>query len=438
MESAPTDKKTSLLAGLKSFQVSQDELEDIAPHMEEPSFVDMTEHKGESYYFSGHAGVKVRIETKQGENTIERRRAGFIHMLETLTEYLATKGRRLGIDESFKNRVIQQSLDVVAAVVQNQVKWGDEQVKRRLETKYVFIATVYIELAGLLKSQQGECQLSLGISDLMKCYSHLRLCLGTLTKYLALARQILGRIEIDNIVNPVPQSVSASSQRTELMKQLFSKMLGCLVANQESTTRETLPKVELLFAVPLTKVISKAQKLLSRLLDLHKNKLDHIMAHRNAIQHSFALLYLLVGQLLSTSVEAPSLTGLLAHLQELLPHLSTLNYYSISSCIRMWKVQTLQVFRCWVKSGNYGSEKFLYMWVKQYPEEYQNALQDRYKATEVSIYEETAASNDSVVDSDEPDSKTCSPPEKIHFAQIFRLLLKSDTQTHLRTIGLLE
>lgn len=435
----PVEKKLSLLAGLRPMSPVQEEVDEPAPHLEDPTLVhEVTPHRG-SYYFSGHAGVKVKIETKLGEHAVERRRAAFVFMFDTLSEFLTRKGGRLGVDQAFKSKVLQQSLDVVTAVVQNQVPWGEPSEKRRLETKYVFVATVYLEMTDLLSSQQGECQIALGITDLIKCYSHLRISLGTLTKYLALVRQVLGKNDSQTEKHMCRQSSSAHNPRLDLIRQLFGKMLSTLVEDQECIGREHKPKLIITFSVPLNKLSGKASKLLSRLLELHEHALDQILVHRSPIQHAFALVYLIIVQLLSPSAEVPSLTSLLGYFQGLLPHLSTLNYYSVSSCIRMWKTKSLQLFRLWVKSGNYRHEKFLYLWVKQFPQEYLSALQEKCDSSDQSFLGETTAMATREPDEDlsVADSKICSPAEKAHFVQILRLLLKSESQTHLRTLGLL-
>lgn len=442
LSDAQVEKKPSLLAGLRPMSPVHEEPDDHAPHLEDPSLVhEAAPHRG-SYYFSGHAGLKVKIETKQGEHAVERRRAAFVSMFDTLAEFFARKGRHLGVDPAFRSKVLQQSLDVVTAVVQNQVSWGEPAENRRLETKYIFVATVYIEMTELLSSQQGECQIALGITDLIKCYSHLRLSLGTLTKYLALVRQVLGKNDISLEKYSLSPTNTLTTPRIELIRQLFCKMMNSLLEDQQSVSIDHKPVVSLAFSVPLIKISAKSSKLLNRILELHQQNLDHILVYRSPIQHAFALVYLVMTQLLSSSVEVPSLTALLGYFQKLLPHLSTLNYYSVSSCIRMWKNKSLQLFRLWIKSGQYGQEKFLYYWVQQFPQDYVSALQEKPDRSEESFFEDATATT--ALGLREPqdetlalESKSSSPAEKAHFGQIFKLLLKSESHVQLRTVGLI-
>ena len=117
-------------------------------------------------------------------------------MFDPFNEYLSKTGG-LRIDSSFKKQVLDLVIKVLAICHKDKSKWNefnfstaDSTSTKKLYVKYVFIAGLYLTLKSRVMEHDTGFLFEISIGSLLKCFSHLKLCVSSLAKYIALVKSV--------------------------------------------------------------------------------------------------------------------------------------------------------------------------------------------------------------------------------------------------------
>ena len=299
--------------------------------------------KSRGTFFSGKAKKLIRIEVGSIESSLESRRVKMSKMFDPLDDFLASKGR-LKTDEAFKKHVLQTALLVARSLLEApETSLFAKEGGGRVETKHLFLSCLHLCLKQFAASR-SDWLIELRLSDLLQCYSHLSVCLGTLSKCISSLKLHFAHLFQAN-----------SEDKMETFKSVFLRLANSVL---DSPGKLHLPVGE----SDQGGTKEKVRKCLSRFMELHKEKLKEVLLHRPAVQNAVAVLYFVL------NVMSPRLrlSDLLSQLVEKHSHLATVDYFAVWACSRIWRIATVKLFRSVCK--NFSTvDKFVFQWNRLHP-----------------------------------------------------------------------
>ena len=328
----PQAPRPSLLAPLQSL--------DHLRYAQEYAAADMSEMSPGTFkdspnsYFNGLAKRTLILERFEGEYANLKKKEKMDSMFKVFDEFLRTTCK-LGADQALNKQIAEISLRVNEIFKKNNAKYGHllrskehPQRQQGLSVKYLFVALLHLALKSKTVESKGAFLFEISLNEIIKCYSYLHICPGTLSKYLNLCKTLIKEYDFSITVENI-------QDRSALLGQYFEKVLKHFLKNYQIFGFELKPDSE-----------EKLQKSFRRLIAL-EDDIEYRLSHRPVIYHSFAIFVLC----LNAQGFSKGLKDLIDYFKEE-DQLLNLNYSTVSGCLRVRKqslllklLRILQVFQ---------------------------------------------------------------------------------------------